>query len=106
RDSMKSTRLIALEGNYFDLLQFHFHHPSEHKLNDRSFDLECHFVHKSAQNGLAVLGVFFRPGAANAALQPVFDAMPAETGPEVPLAGLDLNSLLPLTRGYFRYKGS
>lgn len=102
----KSSGSIAIEGHDFDLLQFHFHHPSEHKLNDQSFDLECHFVHKSAQNGLAVLGVFFRPGADNAALQPVFDAMPAETGQEVPLAGLDLNSLLPQTRSYFRYKGS
>jgi carbonic anhydrase len=102
----KSSGSIAIEGHDFDLLQFHFHHPSEHKLNDQSFDLECHFVHKSAQAGLAVLGVFFRPGAPNAALQPVFDAMPAETGQEVPLAGLDLTALLPPSGGYFRYKGS
>ena len=102
----KSSGSISIEGHDFDLLQFHFHHPSEHKLNGQSFDLEVHFVHKSAQAGLAVLGIFFKPGAANAALQPVFDAMPAEAGKEMPLAGLDLKSLLPAGRGYFRYKGS
>jgi carbonic anhydrase len=102
----KSSGSIAIEGREFDLLQFHFHHPSEHKLNGESFDLECHFVHKSPQAGLAVLGVFLRPGAQNAGLQTVFDAMPAEAGNEIPLAGLDLNALLPANRGYFRYKGS
>jgi carbonic anhydrase len=102
----KSSGSIGIEGYDFELIQFHIHHPSEHKLDGQLFDLEVHFVHKSAQRGLAVLGVFLRPGAANAALQPVFDAMPAEAGQEVPCAGVDLSALLPATRGYFRYKGS
>jgi carbonic anhydrase len=101
-----SSGSISIDGKQFDLLQFHYHHPSEHKLNGKLFDLECHFVHKSAEHGLAVLGVFFKPGQHNAALQPVFDAMPAEAGQEAPLAGIDLNAMLPVERGYFRYKGS
>jgi carbonic anhydrase len=97
----KSSGSISIEGHDFDLVQFHIHHPSEHKLNGQSFDLEVHFVHKSAEHGLAVLGVFLKPGASNAALQPVFDAMPAEAGQEVPFAGVDLPAagsprLLPL----------
>jgi len=102
----KSSGSISIEGHDFDLVQFHIHHPSEHKLNGQSFDLEVHFVHKSAAHGLAVLGVFLKPGAANVALQPVFEAMPAEAGQEIPFAGVDLGALLPAARGYFRYKGS
>ncbi len=29
----------------YDAIQFHFHHPSEHKINGRSFPLEMHIVH-------------------------------------------------------------
>ena len=77
----------SIAGAKYDLLQFHFHHPSEHLLAGKPFDLECHFVHKSSAGALAVVGVFIRPGARNAALAPLFDAMPAKEGPEVKAAG-------------------
>lgn len=35
-----------INGAVFDLLQFHFHNPSEHVPSRRRFDLECHFVHR------------------------------------------------------------
>jgi carbonic anhydrase len=94
-------------GQRFELLQFHFHHPSEHLLNGESFPLEVHFVHRSAAGHLAVLGVFFREGATNRELAKVFNAMPAQVAPERN-AGMfvDPERLLPLSRGYFRYMGS
>eukprot|EP01035_Chromulina_nebulosa_P056037 gene56037-76807_t len=33
----------VIGGTRFELLQFHFHHPSEHLLAGKHFDLECHF---------------------------------------------------------------
>jgi carbonic anhydrase len=97
----------VIEGTRYDLLQFHFHHPSEHLLAGRSFDLECHFVHKSASGALAVIGVFMRPGLENAALAPVWQAMPATAGGEAPLGtAFDPSGLLPVDRGFFRYMGS
>ena len=91
----------------FDLLQFHFHHPSEHLLAGKPFNLECHFVHKSAGGDLAVVGVFVKPGAKNAALQTIFDAMPMVEGPEKRASGLiDTAVLLPKSNSYFRYTGS
>lgn len=97
----------VIGGTKYDLLQFHFHHPSEHLLSGKPFDLECHFVHKSASGGLAVIGVFVRPGANNPALQPIFDAMPTKEGPEV-RGGATIfpAALLPQNSGYFRYMGS
>jgi len=36
---------MILDGETFRLLQFHFHHPSEHAMDGRRFDMEAHFVH-------------------------------------------------------------
>lgn len=38
----------VINGDTFELLQFHFHHPSEHLLTGKAFEMELHFVHKSA----------------------------------------------------------
>lgn len=94
-------------GTRYELLQFHLHHPSEHLLAGKGFDLECHFVHKSGAGGLAVTGVFIRPGAENVALRAFFDSLPAREGPEQKLAAsVDISAILPKTGGYFRYMGS
>lgn len=91
----------------YELLQFHLHHPSEHLLAGKGFDLECHFVHKASTGALAVTGVFIRPGAANAVLKAFFDQMPDKEGPEARLGGIvDIAAILPKNGGYFRYMGS
>jgi carbonic anhydrase len=96
-----------ISGQAFDLLQFHFHHPSEHLLSGQALDLELHFVHKSEAGQLAVLGIFIRPGAENAALAPIWAAMPKEAGePQQIGTNIDPAALLPANRQYFRYKGS
>ena len=91
----------------FDLVQFHFHHPSEHLLSGRPFEMELHFVHRSAEGRLAVLAVFVRQGRENAALAPIWTAMPREKGePQQVGTMVDAAALLPVDRRYFRYRGS
>ena len=87
----------VIGGTRYELLQFHFHHPSEHLLAGKSFDLECHFVHRSDAGALAVTGVFIRPGTANAALKTLFDSMPSKEGPEVRI-GIDDRRSRPCCR--------
>lgn len=98
---------ITIEGARYDLAQFHFHHPSEHTLDGVAFDMEVHLVHKSAQGGFAVVGVFMKAGAHNDALDAVFNCMPLVEGGEV-LAPkpFDPSVLLPANRAGFRYMGS
>lgn len=97
----------AIGNVKYDLLQFHLHHPSEHLLAGKPFDMECHFVHRSSANALAVVGVFIKSGARNEALAPVFDAMPRTAGPETRAAAtIDPAAMLPKAGGYFRYMGS
>ena len=77
-------------------------------LAGKTFDMELHFVHKAASGALAVVGVFIQPGAANSGLAPIWAAMPREETPARVVEGvtIDPSSLLPKTRGYYRYMGS
>ncbi|MFC0240007.1 carbonic anhydrase [Rhodopseudomonas telluris] len=96
-----------IDGVRYDLLQFHFHHPSEHLMGGKRFEMECHFVHKSANGALAVTGVLIRPGSENGALKALFDQMPTSAGAEVRASGsVDPAAVLPRSGGYFRYMGS
>lgn len=99
---------IEVNGHKFDLLQYHFHTPSEHALNGKLYDMEVHFVHKAANGDLAVVGVFFKDGAENKALKTVWDNMPSAEG-EKKVAGVTINAkdLLPAnTSKYYHYMGS
>lgn len=98
---------ITLDGSRYDLLQFHFHHMSEHTLAGKQFPLEVHFVHQAAGgDGLAVIGVFFADGAENATLAPIWQAMPGRKGVASTGATIDPAALLPASRTAFRYAGS
>ena len=96
-----------LGGKRFELLQFHFHHPSEHQVDGRPYSMEVHFVHKSAEGGLAVLGVFLTPGAEHAELAKVWSRMPPQAGQKAPTTGpVDVRLMLPASRACYRYEGS
>ncbi len=98
---------IEIDGQRYDLVQFHYHAPSEHTLNGKSFPAELHLVHKSASGNLAVIGILLEEGAQNAAYQPLLANLPAEKSPEKD-AGLKINALdlLPAVQTTFRYSGS
>lgn len=98
---------LAVGGDRFVLLQFHFHRPSEHRIGNRSYPMEVHFVHRHATGKLAVVGVLMTAGRANPSFKKVVTTMPQKEGPAVPAdPGIDPNGLLPQRRGYYRYEGS
>ncbi|MFN8422149.1 MAG: carbonic anhydrase family protein [Anaerolineae bacterium] len=98
----------TVDGQRYDLLQFHFHQPSEHLVDGQSTPLELHLVHKNAAGGLAVVGVFIKEGAESAALKSVFDNLPAAAGDPKAVDGatVDPAALRPADRSYWRYHGS
>ncbi|MBI5908895.1 MAG: carbonic anhydrase family protein [Betaproteobacteria bacterium] len=98
----------ALGGKRYDLVQFHFHTPSEHHINGRSFPMEVHLVHKDASGKLAVIGVMLQEGKSNSFLSRFWQRMPAEAGLEKAVSEvmLDIAGLLPKDKSYYHYQGS
>jgi carbonic anhydrase len=98
---------IEIDGERFDLAQFHFHAPSEHTLNGVHADMEMHLVHKSAKGRLAVVGVMIRRGTPN----PMFDALARNiptSGQKVerPEVMINAAAFLPADQRTYRYDGS
>ena len=98
---------IDVGGRRYDLVQFHFHRPSEERINGRQFDMVVHLVHKDIDNRLAVVAVLLDRGSAHPLVQNVWNNLPLEKGDEVAArTTIDLNALLPTERSYFTYMGS
>jgi carbonic anhydrase len=99
---------ISLTGKTYELVQFHFHRPSEEKVNGQRFDMVVHLVHKSDDGQLAVVAVLLERGTENPFIQTLWNNMPLEKNTPVapPTTLIDLNTLLPTARNYYTYMGS
>ncbi len=84
---------ISVGKNTYKLLQFHL-------------PMVAHFVHIDADKTLAVIGVLFKEGKENAALAPVFAAMPAKEGGKAKLDKFAPADVMPASKGYYAFKGS
>ena len=71
---------ISIDGTAYQLLQFHFHAPSEHTVAGKPFDMEMHLVHRSEKGDLAVVGLLIEKGRHNDSYDPVWDHLPAVPG--------------------------
>ncbi len=91
----------------YELKQFHFHSPSEHQINGRSYAMELHFVHANDDGALAVVGVMIDEGKEHPVLSKLWAWMPEHAGETSEQAiGIEETDLLPPTRDYFSYNGS
>ncbi|WP_434514867.1 surface-adhesin E family protein [Dechloromonas sp. ARDL1] len=99
---------ISLTGKTYELVQFHFHRPSEEKINGQRFDMVAHLVHRADDGQLAVVAVLLERGTENPFIQTLWNHMPLERNMPVapPSASVDLNALLPTSRNYYTYMGS
>jgi len=106
-DTVGSGVLVIGQDRYV-LQQFHFHTPSEHTVDGRSYPLEAHFVHKTTGGKLAVVGLLFEEGAENPALTPYWSRLPKSAGAPVDLGrgGVDISKVLPASHDVYRYAGS
>ncbi|MDA0233184.1 MAG: carbonic anhydrase family protein, partial [Chloroflexi bacterium] len=94
-------------GKVYNLLQFHFHRPSEHTVNGYQFAMEVHLVHQASDGSLAVVGVLMEPGDSNDAFDPIWASLPGEEGASVEINSLfDVEKLLPEVQTTYRYPGS
>ena len=98
---------IEVNGKRFELKQFHFHRPSEERIDGRQFEMSVHLVHKDEQGKLAVVAVLLDKGPPQPAVQKVWNNLPLEKNEEAQARiSLDVNEILPADRRYFTYMGS
>lgn len=70
---------LTLYGERFELLQFHFHDPSEHSYRGQHQPMEIHFVHQQPQTqALAVVSVLVQAGASNPTLADLWQVLPQQ----------------------------
>jgi len=99
---------VVMDGKKFNLLQFHFHTPSEHTVKGAPYPIELHLVHQSEDGQLGVIGVFFKEGAKNKALSTVWKQASDHVGMEHAPEGVTINAadFLPANRTHNHYSGS
>lgn len=97
---------LRLDGDEYRLDHLHLHYPAEHHIDGESFALEMHLVHVRASGEVAVVGVLYRTGAANPAIQAIIDAAPRPNEARDALPALSAAAFLPQTLGYYAYMGS
>lgn len=99
---------ITVGDKKYELLQFHFHSPSEHKSGGKASDMEVHLVHKNQEGQLAVVGVFINKGKENPLVKTIWEHLPAKAGAEEAVKGVMINpaDFLPASRTYSNYPGS
>ncbi|MCM8596368.1 carbonic anhydrase [Accumulibacter sp.] len=99
---------LSLLGKRYELVQFHFHRPSEERIDGRASDMVAHLVHKSDDGKLAVLAVLLEKGSEHPIIQTVWNHLPLEKGEYVapPDPTIDVAQLLPQDRSYHTYMGS
>jgi carbonic anhydrase len=98
---------ISVGGKTYQLVQFHFHHPSEEYIRGKRSELEIHLVHSDADGNKAVVAVLINPGRSNDFLQSIFEHVPHQKEKEESIdLTVDATSLLPQERPYYTFSGS
>lgn len=100
---------VAIGNDRYTLDHYHFHSPSEHVLNQRTYEAEVHFVNLNRNGKAVVLAVFFTLGAPNRSFQDMLDNMPVIPKTKHEGTGVRINPMAFLprnTNSYFTYAGS
>lgn len=102
---------LSVGSDRYQLLQFHFHRPGEHRINGQRFALEAHAVFADTGGRMAVTAILFRETAdapPHPLLQNLWPQLPGRAGEERSPEGVIVNpaDLLPTGLGYYSYDGS
>jgi len=99
---------ISVDGKKYALKQFHFHRPSEERINGKGYEMVVHLVHAEDEGNLAVVAVLLQQGKDNALVHELWNDLPKEKEKEEVLDNVQVNAagLLPAERGYYTFPGS
>jgi carbonic anhydrase len=113
-DNGKTVQVMVGSGNFitvnnrtYELIQFHFHRPSEERINGKGYEMVVHLVHKDGEGRIAMLALLLERGKPQPVIQTVWNNLPLEKLETLaPAIELDPMDLLPAKREYFTFMGS
>jgi carbonic anhydrase len=99
---------ITVGDQRYELVQFHFHNPSEEKINGKSYPMVAHLVHKNSDGALAVVAVLLKQGQQNALVKTLWTNLPPEKDKEKVAENTSINAarLIPANHAYYTFTGS
>jgi carbonic anhydrase len=99
---------ISIGDKKYALKQFHFHRPSEEKINGKGFAMTVHLVHTDENGKLAVVAVLLQEGEDSPLVHELWNDLPKEKGKEEVFDNVQINlsQILPADRGYYTFPGS
>jgi len=99
---------ILVGEKKYALKQFHFHRPSEEKINGKDYEMVVHLVHADEEGKLAVVAVLLQQGEDNPLVHELWNNLPKEKDKEESLNSVQIDAagLLPADRGYYTFPGS
>jgi len=102
------TGSITINKETYDLVQFHFHRPSEEQIDGKNMAMTVHFVHKNKAGKLVVMGVLLNEGKENPVIKTLWANLPPKEGEEHAPDKMIINpaNLLPSNLGFYEYEGS
>ncbi|CAJ0857658.1 5710_t:CDS:2 [Entrophospora sp. SA101] len=97
--TLPATIFSSDDGTKYQLDQFHFHTPSEHRVNGAHFDVEQHLVFSKVEgknpNEIAVVAVFYNIGdEENAFLKPLVEKIPKKVDEKNEIEKVELSALV------------
>lgn len=98
---------ITVQNRMYELIQFHFHRPSEERINGKGYEMVMHLVHKDGEGKLAVIALLLERGRPQPVIQTVWNNLPLEKlDTMAPSSVIDPIDLIPARRDYFTFMGS
>ena len=99
---------VSVAGKKYELVQFHFHKPSEEKINGKAHDMVAHLVHQGPDGKRGVVAILLDTGAGNRLVRTLWDNLPKEKGKENTVDAVMINAsdMLPKDKGYYTFSGS
>jgi carbonic anhydrase len=115
-DAAGTGNLLSVGDQTFQLMQLHFHHPSEEFIHGKAYDMVAHLMYQSSDGKVAGVAVLLKAGKANETIQRIWEHMPTTESKVLPdfshqeemIPGVEINpaGLLPNDVSYYTYMGS
>lgn len=98
---------VNIDNQKYELLQFHFHTPSEHTFDGQAYPMEIHLVHQNILGRYAVISLMIVAGQENPLIKTIWENLPEkELVKTIRELSITASSFLPTNQAYYSYRGS